>query len=596
MQKKIEDDREKVFNIIRDSKQFAYDVETTGLSWQRDSLIGYSFSDGKEAYYVATNHTGGGNIPDREQFQSALAKEINKTKAKIIGHNIKFDMHFSANEGVFLGNKVIDTQTTEALLDENRYSYSLGNVSKSYEITPKQEQELYDHISRRFSVPNNRKSMSHFHRLSGVDPIAVSYAAGDTLTTYQLWEKQIEKIKAEELDRVYDLECRLTYVLWKMEHLGIGVYTQVIGKVKDRVYDMLADAKADLPFGFNVNSKKDLMDYFIGHNITDWPVTELGNPSFNKKFLGSVEQGERLMVARKIEHFINSFIEPMTDHIFNNRIHCTFNAARSDSYGTVSGRLSSSSPNMQQVPKRDQMLGRIYRSMFIADKGMTFVEPDYSQAEPRLYAHYSNEPKLIEGYSAFPTIDMHQIVSDMMKIDRDNLAKPINLGMLYHMGRQKLADTLGISYDEADRYFKQWYRLFPNVTNFRKRAASVAQSRGYVKTILGRRRRFPDPRWAYKASNAVIQGGSADIIKYKMVEVNDWIERENLEAQVQMILTIHDALLFQVNEKDAKELANKITEILANVNSDPFNLRVPFSADYKYMGANWGVATYGEGE
>lgn len=599
-------DIEKFFRILNETKEPAYDVETTGLDWKRNKCIGYSVSDGKDSVYIPTGHTGGGNISCVDDFKHNLCSCIKQHTGKIIGHNIKFDMHFSENDNIKLNNSVIDTMVMEALLNENRRSYSLENVAKHYNITPKHGKTLYEHISTQFGCKPDRNSMGSYHLLSGTDPLAVEYAAGDTLTTKQLYEAQKKDLYAQELDTIANIENQLTYVLQKMERRGVRVDPDAADRVKTEVHDLYWEAYAKIPkkeneFGdiesINVRSAKDLKAYFELCEIDDWPTTlptqrfPEGQPSFKKNYLETHQEGIDILNVRKYAHLRDSFLDVLDQHIFNDKIHTTFNQTRGETHGTRSGRLSSSRPNMQQVPKRDKSLGKIYRRIFVPRRDYIFVEYDYSQAEPRLYAHYSSEPALIKGYNSTPFIDMHTIAAGYMNVSRD-VAKNLNLGIMYTMGAAKLAIQLGISYDEALKILKVWHKRFPRVSDFTRKAEAVAEDRGYVHTILGRRSHFDDPRFAYRAANRIIQGGSSDILKFKMVEIDNYLITNNLEEVCQMILTIHDSLLFEMH-KDYLHLIPIIKGIMERVQMPPFNLKIPFIAEFS-QGDNWSKATYPE--
>jgi len=603
----------KFFRVLKETKEPAYDVETDGLDWKKCTICGYSVSDGKESVYIPVRHKGGFNTPDVDSFEHDLMVAIAGHSGKIVGHNIKFDAHFSENHGIKLGNKVVDTMVNEALLDEHQRSYSLENVCKRYDITPKLGKRLYEHISQQVGCKPDRSAMGHYHRLAGNDPLAVEYAEGDTLTTSQLYEKQKKELYAQQLDVVHNLESELTYVLQKMERRGIKVDLQEAESVKVKIEEMhdLAYSKLivatedDFGYSFiNVRSAKDLKEYFEMCDIDDWPMTlptqryPDGQPSFNKDFLATTEEGLNVMNVRKLAHLKSSFLDVLDKHIHKSRIHTTFNQTIGETHGTRFGRLSSSNPNKQQVPKRDKQLGEIYRRMFVPNDNYILIEYDYSQAEPRLYAHYSDEPALIKGYNSIPYIDMHKIASDLMGVSRD-IAKNLNLGKIYTMGPKKLALKLGISYDQAKDISNKWDATFPRVSNYDKynpgftqKAQRVAEDRGYVKTILGRRARFPDPTYAYRAANRIIQGGSADILKFKMVEIDRYLVINKLEDVCRMLLTIHDSLVFEIH-KERLDLIPIIAALLERVQVPPFNLKIPFVADYK-SGENWSEATYGK--
>lgn len=609
---------EKFFKILNGTKEPAYDVETNGLDWKRCHTIGYSISDGTEAAYVPVRHSGGGNIDQPEHFEQHLSKSIKEHKGKIIGHNVKFDMHFSENHGIKFGDQVADTMVYEALLNENRRSYSLENVAKQYNVTPKHGKTLYEYIAKQFDVPGTRDAMGHYHRLAGDDPIAVEYAAGDTITTKQLYDIQKKEIYAQQLDVVAGLEDRLCYVLQKMERRGVMVDPEQAELIKQEVDELYFEAYAKIPiheneYGdlmpINVRSGKDLKEYFELCEIDDWPMTApterfpQGQPSFNKEYLSGFQEGLNILNVRKLAHLKSSFLDVLDKHIYEGKIHTTFNQTRGETHGTRSGRLSSSYPNMQQVPKRDKQLGKIYRRIFVPKPDYIFIEFDYSQAEPRLYSHYSREPSLIDGYNAKPFVDMHAIAAEYMGLNdrygrtKDGLkkardvAKNLNLGMMYTMGAMKLSIQLGITYNDALAILKKWHKTFPQVSQFTKKAAKVAEDRGYVKTILGRRSRFDDPRYSYRAANRIVQGGSADILKYKLAQIDSYLVAHNLEEVCEVILTIHDSVAFMIH-KDYTHLIETITNMLERVDTPPFNLTVPFVAEYSY-GSNWAEATYG---
>jgi len=608
-------DIEKFFRILNETREPAYDVETSGLDWKRCFVCGYSVSDGSDAEYIPVRHAGGGNISCIEEFERTLGRDIARHPGKIVGHNIKFDMHFSENHGIKLGDKVKCTMAREAIIDENRRSYSLENVCKSYDgVTPKLGKDLYIHIANQFGCAPTRDSMGLFYRLRGDDPVAVDYGAGDTLSTSQLAMAQEKKIYEQRLDIVTDMEHHLTYVLQKMERRGVRVdperLVQVNNEVGEMYYKALSQIKVEIDEygvekGINVRSGKDLKEYFESCEIDDWPMTAPsqrfpnGQPSFNKDFLSSTAEGLAILNVRKLAHLKSSFLEVLDDYIYKDKIHTTFNQTRGETHGTRSGRLSSSWPNMQQVPKRDKQLGRIYRRLFVPDRDFFYIEYDYSQAEPRLFTHYSQEPAFLEGYRKTPFIDMYDIIGSYIHQPRDR-CKTIGLGIMYMMGAGKLALQLGISYDDALDILKDLSARFPkmlgrdyNNPGFTEKAAQVAQNRSYVKTILGRRSRFDNPRFAYRAANRIVQGGSADILKYKIVQIDNYLKQNNLEEVCHMLLNIHDAVVFQIH-KDYEHLVPILASMFEDVNGPPFNLSVPFVMDYK-KGSDWSEATYGTG-
>lgn len=595
---------ERLLNMLRSDEPIAYDVETDGLRWQSCKVVGYSVSDGKEAYYIPTRHEPGGNIDNPETLELSIAEAISKRTKPLIVHNGKFDSHMSLNHGIEIGDNIKDTMIAAALIDENLFGYSLEKVAGRFpDIPQKQGKELYSYMSGIFNLPAKQEIMGHYWRLHGQDRIAVDYAESDTLATWHVFDRQRKELYGQNLEPVYALENKLSHVLRKMERRGVLTDPKELANIRENIEKLRYEAYAKLPLKedltpYNVRSNKELQEYFELHNFTSWEFTDPteshpeGQPSFNKLFLGQSDPGKLILEARALDHFKNGFIDPIDKFIHNQRIYTNFNQTQGEyGSGTKTGRLSSNFPNMQQVPKRDKFLGSIFRAMFVATPGYFLAEFDYSQAEPRLFSHYSGEPKLIEGYNSTPVIDMHKVAAQLMGIDRDK-AKNLNLGLQYAMGIAKLATQLGISYDEAKKIVYAWKRNFRNVADFTALAAKVAEQRGYVKTILGRRARFPDPRWSYRAANRIVQGGSADILKYQIVKLDEWISENGYENDIKMLLNIHDAVLFEIRD-DLKDFAiANIKRILENVQTAPFNLKVPFVADYK-IGQTWKEATYG---
>lgn len=591
---------EKFLNILASPQQIAFDTETNGLRWSICNVCGYGVSDGKEAEYISVRHEGGGNIENIDSFEAIVALTIKNRKKPLVLHHAKFDMHMSQNHGIQIKD-IEDSMTYEALLNENKFSYSLENCCKSYNIEQKKGKELYEHIARNFGCKPNRDSMGLFYKLNGQDPIAVEYACGDNISTYQLWNEQKKELSNQNLEQVASLENELTYVLQKMERKGVKIDLQEAERVKKEIDQLHYDAYLQIPLTeeletINVRSGKDLKKYFELCGIDDWPMTAPtdrhpeGQPSFRKNFLGLSDEGMLILNARKYATLKAMFLDNLDSFIYNGRIHTNFNQTMGEFGGTKTGRLSSNYPNMQFIPKRDEFTGKIIRKMYIPDNDFIFVEFDYSQAEPRLFSHYSGEPILIEGYNKTPFIDMHSIAAQYMNISR-SVAKNLNLGIMYTMGVDKLAASLNIPREQAADIMKRWYRTFRKVGSFTRDAGEVGAARGYVRTILGRRARFPDPRFSYRAANRIVQGGSSDILKYKMVELNRWIEDNKYDDICQMLLNIHDAILFQIH-KDQLHLIDEIKEIMEDVRGEPFKLKVPFVAEFK-QGSNWSEASYG---
>jgi DNA polymerase-1 len=535
-----------------------------------------------------------------EKELAAAFAERDRRGLLTIGHNLKFDLHFSANAGVFLNRQLECTQTNEALLDEHANGFGLSDCATRRGVTAKKGDELYAHIAQKFGGPAKRDQMAHFWRLPGNDALAMDYAAGDGITTFEVWQDQRRDRDSQPVDmsRVWQLESDLIRTVFRIERRGIRIDSNRADEVRRELEGRISDFVSCLPEGFNVRSPSDMRKYCEDLGHTDWPLTEpskrfpQGQPSFTEKWLSTFEEGRRIVAIRESTNLINSFLNPLMErHAFKGRVHPSLHATAIDGFGTISGRFSCSNPNMQQVPKHNKELGKLFRSIFVPDEGMTIFEGDYSQCEPRLFAHYAREPALVEGYSSEPPRDMHRVAADMLGVDRDTVAKRMNMGLLTGMQQKSFSQHMGWSEDKAREMFDAWMAVFPGIPGFQRQAKQAMLSRGYVFTLLGRVCRLDDARFAYKATSRIIQGGNADIVKKKLLDADRMLEAEG--DTVQLLMTIHDSFLWQgADDERSTRIMADLRNMFVDVQSDPFNLRVPFKLDVG-GGENWSIATYG---
>lgn len=604
----LDERAEKALRMVREAKELVYDTETSGIDWKRNFPIGYVVgADAGSVVYVPIRHKAGGNLGGTQAhppetatgdwvvhpFETALAKAFSERTGLIIGHHLKFDCHMSANAGVMLGRNLTCTQNNQAILDEYARSYSLDACAAAHGVRAKKGEDLYRVLAARFGCPATRASMEFFWQTRGDDAEVVDYAIGDGITTYELYKKQLAEIQKQDehgrsLERIFKLENELIWTLFRCERRGLRVDHEALTAMLENARAKVKEAEAKLPEGFNTRSSVHVRELMEATGNTDWPTTELGNPSFTEKWLKHSEAGRNVIAVRKWTNLINTFIVPLKDeHSFEGRVHTNFNQLKADDYGTVGGRPSTSSPNLQQVPKRDKELAKVFRKAFIADKGMLLNEADWSQCEPRLFAHYSQEPALLQGYKSQPFKDVHQVVAEMLGVERDPTAKRINMGLFTGMYPKTFATHMECSVAEATRLWSRWFEMFPGIKDFQDGAKNVFLNRGYVWTILHRKCRMENSRFAYRATSRIIQGSNADIIKYKMVELDKYFESEGDVEFLQ--LSIHDAFVWSSLEgKDQSEALR----IMVDVEGPPFNLRVPFAVEH-HAGKNWAEATFG---
>lgn len=607
----VHEKAEMALRMARDANLVVIDTETSGLDWKRNYVVGWVLTVANDSVYVPVRHGGGGNLYDpnvgpiddalvddaallpTHQFEIELAKAFyeNPTQ-KRVGHNMKFDALFAAQRGVMFGRNMACTQNMQCLVDEYTRSYKLEELAKVYGLTAKLAEPMYAHIASTLGVPNTRSVMGHYWRLSGSDQMAVDYAEGDGITTWELYHAQQRRLDQNGVgDKIRKVEDELIWTLVRMERRGMGIDTEYLHELGQRIDERVSGAYAQLPDGFNVRSNAQVRDWMTNNGHTDWPTTEKGNPSFPESWLKKYEAGKKVIDIRKWSNLRNTFVTPLAEeHVFKGRVHPQINQNKADDYGTISGRLSCSRPNLQQVPKHNKEIAKEFRRVFVADNGYKFYEADWSQAEPRLFAHYSKEPRLVEGYSETPFRDVHTIVAEMLNVDRGTTGKRMNMGMFTGMQPKTFSEHMKMPVAEATKLWNQWNSLFPNIANFHVQARNVIMRRGYVKTILGRHGRLDSPQFAYKAVSKIIQGSQADMMKHTMVEIDKMLEKRG--DRTHLMMQVHDSLVWQAPDDEAGEKdCAEIMRMLTAVQEPPFNLGVPFVADLG-SGNNWAEASF----
>lgn len=584
---------EKVANALASAKTLVYDAETNGLDWRKCHVVGHVLTFGpkvEDTFYLPVRHGGGGNL-DPEQVERMLREGVAANRdLRVVGHNLAFDLHFAANHDLRFSGPLECTMVNAALIDENAGAYSLEACARRAGVQEKRGDALYSHMATLFGGEANRNQMANFWRLAGTDPIGVDYAIGDGVTTWQLWEHQQSELDEQELRTVWGVECRVIRTLHRMERHGVRIDLERLADLERDISNRLVAATGKLPSGFNVRSTPSLTKLFRDAGFVDYPLTEKGNPSFTEQWLKSNELGQFILAVRKLTNLQNSFIVPLRDrHLHNGRVHPTFNQLKADEYGTVTGRLSCSNPNAQQVPKRDKLLAPLFRSVFVPDENTLWSSNDYGQQEFVVFTEYTKAPRLMAGYNQDPQVDIHTTVAEMLGVERDPTAKRMNLGMVYGMGVKKLAASLGIPLERASEYRTRYDEMIPEARTFLKEAERRAKYRGWVKTKLGRRRRFPDSRYAHKAGNSIIQGSSADITKLKMVEIDEYFASKG--DQCKLILQVHDELDWVVPEgcEDQNQEALRIMQSFTE--NDLISLSVRLRVDHS-TGKNWAEAVF----
>lgn len=624
---------QEVLNRLKHQRLRCYDAETSGLDWKRNHIVGHVLSFGpapQDSYYLPVRHAGGGNWTGEKGPQdphgwdgelapgeAELLAAIDEPVTTMFGHNMAFDLKFLYATGAFRWQpRVEDTVINAPLLNEYAPSFKLEACAAAAGVQAKKSKQIEEYICSKFPevAAKPRTAMGHYWRLSGDDVMVVEYAEGDGTTTWQLRDWQMKEIASQGLELVHDVESRLIPILARMTVRGIRIDEEYLDELRCTVDLDIERLLGEFPSGFGVWDKAAIEAYMTDHGITDWPLTagrvdkhgvRHQQPSFTADWFDKSEPGKKIVKIRKLTHLRDTFIVPLMEtHDFNGRVHAEFNQLRGDEYGTITGRLSSSHPNMQQVPKHDKELAKIFRRVFIPDEGKRWASVDYSQIEPRLLAFYTRCKLLRDGYNANPPLDAHTSASMGMRPDweqmtpaerkayRDSFGKRINQTLITGGGKGVLVSKYKVDPAEVDAAWNAYFRAMPEIRPFQKRAAHTLVTRGYVMSLLRRRARYRDKD--YVALNRLLQCGNADILKLKLVEMQEYIDANDRGANIDILNNCHDAFDFQF-DNDGRAAYDDCLRIMKDFSSEGavIKLDVPVEVDAG-EGANWAEATFGE--
>ena len=638
---RLEDKLQTVLNRLDShSGGLVYDCETSGLDWRFNHVCGHVISFGplpSDSYYIPVRHAAGGNVGGKgpvtatgwdgklARGEKELLSRIFRKGRQITGHNVSFDAKFAYRLiGVqAFEPQFFDTMINEPLLNEFAGKFSLEACCLRHGVQPKLASQMYAHLRQKFpEIKSDREAMGHFWRLAGDDPMAVEYATGDGTSTWQLRDAQRVKIEEQislgrdrngqerftDLTRVHGIESRLIRVLARMTCKGIRVDVGYFEELKHKLDLQIRQMLEIFPDPGNASAQapSDVKWYLEKCGVTDWPLTpKTRKPSFPEKWLETHQPGRDIIKIRHLTHLRNTFVNPLLEsHIWNGRVHCNFNQLRNDEYGTITGRLSCDSPNLQQVPKRDHERSKMLRTGFIPDSGMLFSDVDYSQAEPRILAHYSRCKVLLDGYRNDPEFDAHTGVTRAMNLSKGyddwdkatkkaarEVGKRINQTLVTGGGRNAIVTKYGVAPNEVDQQYRDYFRAMPEIKTLQHRAALLMKQRGFVVSLLGRRSKLLDPNKAYIAVNRLLQPGNADVLKSKMVEIDDYLDSEG-RPPVDVLCNCHDALNFQFDPAH-RAVYNECLAIMVRFGPDDLiPLDVPMKVE-PGEGKNWSEATFG---
>lgn len=583
-------------NKLNSSGYFAFDTETTSLEYMRAEIVGVSFAidEGEAAYVpVAHNYPGAPDQLDRADVLAALKPLLESKEIKKIGQNLKYDMSVLANYAINMQGIGWDTMLESYVLDSVATRHDMDSLSLKY----------LGHKAIKFEEIAGKGAKQLTFNQIGLDEAGI-YAAEDADVTLRLHNVLWPRVqKHGSLESVFaNIEVPLIPVLSRIERNGCYVDAAMLRKqsnelakrmveLENQAYELAGDK-------FNLSSPKQLGE--VLYNKLGIPVikkTPKGAPSTAEPVLQELahdyELPQVIMDYRGMAKLKNTYTDKLPEMIDSaGRVHTSYHQAVA-----ATGRLSSSDPNLQNIPVRSEE-GRRIRQAFCAPEGRKIVAADYSQIELRIMAHLSQDEGLLNAFSQ--GLDIHRAtaaevggksIDDVTDNERRN-AKAINFGLIYGMSAFGLARQLGLPRAEAQAYIDLYFDRYPGVKRYMESTRASAADNGYVETLFGRRLYLPEiysrngnMRQAAErtAINAPMQGTAADIIKRAMIDVHHWLAGSTIDAL--MIMQVHDELVFEVADNDVDELVREVTARM----SAAADLAVPLVVDYG-IGINWDEA------
>ena len=588
---------EALLDRLSQAEVTAIDTETTSLNYMQAEIVGISVAIvSNEAYYIPLMHEYDGvpNQLDREYVLQKLKPWLEDKEAKKIGHNLKYDSHIFANHGIELNGTDFDSMLESYVLNSTATRHNLNAVAKRYLNLDTTSYE---------DVAGKGAKQIGFNQVSLED--AIHYAAEDADVSFQLHQTLHPKLmEINSLAKLYtDMEAPLLKVLQTIERNGVLIDESMLQKQSDQFAITLKEleSKAYSLAGaeFNLNSPKQLQE--ILYDKLSLPIlkkTPKGQPSTAENVLQRLAADfpivQTILNYRTTAKLKTTYTDklPLMVNQDTGRVHTSYHQAV-----TATGRLSSSDPNLQNIPIRT-VEGRRIRQAFIAPKGFQILAADYSQIELRIMAHNSQDPGLLDAFQA--GLDIHQATAaEIFAVDLQSVsaeqrrsAKAINFGLIYGMSAFGLTRQLGITRGDAQEYIELYFARYPKVKEYMDAIRNQARESGFVETVFGRRLYLPDidsrnyQRRQYaerSAINAPMQGTAADIIKKAMIDLEQRLVAESINAKI--IMQVHDELVLEVEDSSVGAVSELVTEAMGKAADLDVALKVDLG-----VGENWDQA------
>ena len=588
-----QEDWDSLLQRMQETDHFAIDTETTSLDYRIAELVGFSVAfDANDAYYVPLAHDYE-NAPEQLNREAVLAQIkpiLENENIRKIGHHLKYDAHIFANHGIIIQGWYFDTMLASYVLNAAATRHGMDDVARVY----------LSHLTTTFEqIAGKGAKQKTFNQIEL--EVAAHYAAEDAHVTYRLYEVLSAKLQPfpELVNILHNIEMPVARVLTGMEEDGIKLdhafldqlsveFSETMQTLENQATELAGEA-------FNIASPKQVGEVLFDKlGIKGGKKTATGQYSTSESVLEKIEHplAEVILEHRGLAKLKNTYTDRLVEqsHDTTHRVHTSYHQAL-----TATGRLSSTDPNLQNIPIRTQ-IGRQIRKAFIAPEGRVLLAADYSQIELRLMAHFSQDDALVHAFQHGQ--DVHRrTASEVLSIaiedvtnDQRRQAKAVNFGLLYGMSEFGLIRQLGFTREESQNYIKQYFHRYPGIYEYMQRTRQLALEQGFVETILGRRLYTPDidarnmmvRKAAERAAiNAPLQGSAADIIKIAMIEVDKILPKD----QAKLLLQVHDELVFEADESIAEELSRQITDVMQSV----VQISVPLVVEVG-QGLNWDAA------
>ncbi|MBI2785543.1 MAG: DNA polymerase I [Legionella longbeachae] len=581
-------------NQLQNCDVFCLDTETTSLDIMTAEIVGISLAieEGKAAY-IPLCHTDGSPQLIREEVLSALKPILENPTIKKIGQNLKYDYSVLKNHGICLQGIRYDTMLESYVLSSGTGRHDMDSLALKY---------LGHKTISYEDVAGKGAKQLRFDQIP-VDK-AGAYAAEDVDITLQLHHKLLPMIP-ESVQKVFsDIEIPLITVLADMERLGVLVDPLTLeqhgNRLKERIYALEEEALALAGKPFNLNSPKQLQEIlFDTHKLPVIAKTPTGQPSTAESVLQELSYDYRLAAVileyRSLTKLVSTYIDSLPKKINpqTHRIHTSYNQAV-----TATGRLSSSEPNLQNIPIRSEE-GRLIRTAFIAPENCIILAADYSQIELRIMAHLSQDENLLKAFAqgwdihAATASEIFETPLEDVSNEQRRRAKAVNFGLIYGMSSFGLAKQIGVERQDAQYYINTYFQRYPKVLEYMNRTREQAHQQGYVETLFGRRLYLPEINtrnlMRQKAAertaiNAPMQGTAADIIKKAMLSIANW-QNNQKNSPARMIMQVHDELVFEVKNNEIEPTKNTVRELMEHA----VKLSVPLVVSIG-TGVNWDAA------